>query len=631
MTQVKKTFWLSLFGLLIILVPGLLLQLRIHGMEHVIERAYLEDSTRVLSFADIQKKIPIPYEGILGKGFSSSHHWIRLTLRRAATTEDLILRIRPQYLDEIQLYTPEDPSHTPRISGDRVAWNDAEFRSLNHTFSVHLSEPVQIVWLRVSSTSTILMDINAFTPSNLRHIERSSEFFSNVYIGIMLCALLFAVFVAMGQCEPVAWVFVALQLSSICLALSMLGHLRLWFARAATPEALGMLGEHIALTNAVVSLIFYAVLLKLHDAPRWGVRIITVVIAAYPVLFGLLWLDQTRIAINVNVLVLLVSPPTLLLTAFGVRPGIPRDGESRFLSRSSLMIFFGLLTVALSLSSLPMLGVMPAREISLHNLLLPTVINDLMMLSLLFRRSQDKARAELSKAENMKLVEYELAFQTRKTQEQSRFMTMLTHELKTPLSIVRIAMSARHQSPDLQVRAQHAILDMNAVIDRCIQMMQVEAGASSVELVELDLLQLLTELKDGSEQPTRVHIDGASHLDFRSDPGLCSIIFRNFISNALKYGAPDEAVVIAIAQQSRDNQMGVLIEFRNHVGPVGMPDPKRVFEKFYRGVGAHRTIGAGLGLFLARGLARELGGDVTFNPGIGVVRFDLWLPGNAAG
>lgn len=329
---------------------------------------------------------------------------------------------------------------------------------------------------------------------------------------------------------------------------------------------------------------------------------------------------------NVFAVIVLIGPLTLMFASLGVQNGIKQDPESPFLSRSSLVIFFGLLTVAFSLSSLPALGLTPAPRLTLHKVLLPTVINDLMMMSLLCWASRKLARAEGRNAESLKVVERELASQTTKNQEQSRFLEMLTHELKTPLSIVRIAMSAPQQSQAARLRAQRAILDMNAVIDRCIQMIQVDAGASSVDLVDLDVVQLLTELKDGSEQPTRVLIEGPSRLLFRTDRDLCSIIFRNFISNALKYGAPEEALVITLKLQARDQRAGVLIEFRNDIGPAGMPDAGRVFEKFYRGPGAHRMLGAGLGLNLARGLARELGGDVIFSAGRDVVQFDLWLP-----
>jgi signal transduction histidine kinase len=64
----------------------------------------------------------------------------------------------------------------------------------------------------------------------------------------------------------------------------------------------------------------------------------------------------------------------------------------------------------------------------------------------------------------------------------------------------------------------------------------------------------------------------------------------------------------------------------NVPGEVGMPDPKRVFEKVYRAPGARRVPGAGLGLFLVHSIVRQLGGSLEYRPEAGMVHFHIWLP-----
>jgi signal transduction histidine kinase len=111
-----------------------------------------------------------------------------------------------------------------------------------------------------------------------------------------------------------------------------------------------------------------------------------------------------------------------------------------------------------------------------------------------------------------------------------------------------------------------------------------------------------------------------------TDIQLLGIILSNLIDNALKYSLANSVVTITVETRQRHGKAGMGIEVANLPGAAGMPDPAQLFRKYYRAPGAHAKTGSGLGLHVAEGFARKLGGELRFCPTNETVRFALWIP-----
>lgn len=116
--------------------------------------------------------------GVLSKGFSHDAEWVRLTI--AAVPEEevrqidhLVQRIRPVFLDQITLYDPLELAQGkhPRSTGDWTSMAAAESGSLNHTLRLAALPERRTVWLRLQTTSSHLMRIEALTPQESVHQE----------------------------------------------------------------------------------------------------------------------------------------------------------------------------------------------------------------------------------------------------------------------------------------------------------------------------------------------------------------------------------------------------------------------------------------------------------------------------
>ncbi len=210
--------------------------------------------------------------------------------------------------------------------------------------------------------------------------------------------------------------------------------------------------------------------------------------------------------------------------------------------------------------------------------------------------------------------------------EQDKFMSMLSHELKTPLSVMRIALEQDVLSDSTRAYAQQSVHDIDALIHRCLQADRLQYRNQANERLPCCLPNLLEDLQAGCAAPQTLHISVADLPIFKCDIQLLSIALGNLIDNAQKYATAGSMVQISAKVHGNWHRSGILISVANTPGSVGMPDASQVFKKYYRSPRAHRKTGSGLGLYLVDKVARQLGGWVRYAPTAELVCFELWLP-----
>ena len=220
-----------------------------------------------------------------------------------------------------------------------------------------------------------------------------------------------------------------------------------------------------------------------------------------------------------------------------------------------------------------------------------------------------------------------LTIEIRRRNEQDNFMSMLSHELKTPLSVLRIALEQPTLSDSTRLYAQKSVRDLDAVIYRCLQVDRLHQKSLNVNIQFCQVCELLDDLKESTASPQRLQIDAAVDLPaIYTDPQLLSMVLNNLMDNALKYAKSGSQVDIGVHPYSHHGRAGILVSVSNVPGAAGMPDPRQVFKKYYRSSGAHSQTGSGLGLYLVRNVVRLLGGWVRYKPTDGIVQFEIWLP-----
>jgi len=225
-----------------------------------------------------------------------------------------------------------------------------------------------------------------------------------------------------------------------------------------------------------------------------------------------------------------------------------------------------------------------------------------------------------------------LTLEIRRRDEQDRFMAMLSHELKTPLSVLRMTLGLRSRpggviSPTVRAHAQQAVQDMDAIIERCLEVDRLQQRRWHGSRQACQPAELLSELKTASYAPQRLVLSAPDLPRIITDTQLLRVALGNLIDNALKYAAPATPVQVSASPHTHQGKSGVLFGVINTIGQAGLPDARKVFKKYYRSPGARSKTGSGLGLYLVRHIARRLGGWVRYTTDASQVQFEFWLPG----
>lgn len=239
--------------------------------------------------------------------------------------------------------------------------------------------------------------------------------------------------------------------------------------------------------------------------------------------------------------------------------------------------------------------------------------------------------------------------QTQAIRSRDEFLMAATHELRTPLTNLRAHAEAIASEDGVEVELQKKFCNvlvsesirMGRLVDNLLSMGQIEAGSLVIENREVDLHQVFSEVQDqvhgqAEEKQQTIRMDIADKLPtVMGDIDQLRSAVINLVGNAVKY-TPNRGTVIIRCHHSELNddtaeslsQSVIRIEVIDDGAGISNEDQARVFEKFYRcGNSQASERGNGLGLPLAREVARLHGGDISLEsqPGKGC-HFTMELP-----
>lgn len=209
---------------------------------------------------------------------------------------------------------------------------------------------------------------------------------------------------------------------------------------------------------------------------------------------------------------------------------------------------------------------------------------------------------------------------------QRQLMGDVSHELRTPLSRIRVALELAAEDPSA---AKDVLADVGADLDEIDQLIaDILTTARLDGEPRLDRRPtLLSELVDRAVQrftarhPRRtLDLDlTAGELDIECDPVLLRRALDNLIDNAAKYSEAATPVKLIVRAAPKPNITHVVFEVVDHGIGMSAEELSRAFTPFWRADTSRtrRTGGVGLGLALARRIARAHGGDVTLTSATG--------------
>ena len=617
------------------------------AQDHISETAYWTDTTGTASFEQAQLAEYTPYKGVLSKGFSHHVQWVKLRINAVpsdsgsgsdsvgikGSSDKLVLRIRPVFLDNITLYDPLDLSQgkSTRITGDRTPLRSTEFESLHHAFVIQAHDAPRHVWLRLSTSSTQLMYVEALTLRDTLREEHGLWLAYSALLAIIFSCLMWVFISWLQDRDLVNGVFVLRQTVLLIYTACYLGYHRILLDGIFSAQQQDAFYSWTLLFTTMLTFIFEYRLLQEYAIARWGHHVLRAELTASLLAMLFMLIGRSDLALPLNTLLVGLGILSMFAISLFIRGSAPTEALSSglyLLPKRTIVAYYGFALVLLAVSIMPSLGLTRGMLISVYGVLLYGLLSGLVMTSLLVVRSRQMEKLRRKQANHLYLSQEQLAIETRRRQDQSQLLNMLMHELKTPLAVIDLALKDHAVGDKAQSYVGRAIDNMKSILNRSVQTDRLVDRPFEIKAQSFDLsTQIQQWVQDIPQADGRVSCQLVSVAQVQTDLQCMQIIISNLIENALKYGDSQQPVEVALKNQNHaDGRHGWCLQVTNAMGAVGRPEAEKVFTKYYRSALAQRQSGTGLGLFLAHNLAQQIGAELRYQPTNTHVCFEVWLP-----
>ena len=196
----------------------------------------------------------------------------------------------------------------------------------------------------------------------------------------------------------------------------------------------------------------------------------------------------------------------------------------------------------------------------------------------------------------------------------------IAHDLRSPITRIRgiaeVTLSTGKSLNEYENMAASTVEECDRLLDMINTMLMIsktESGVDRLSRQEIDLEGLVREacelfepIAEDKGVTLNCHVLDKSHLV--GDNRMIQRMLSNLLDNAIKYTASGGAVSLSVSENDKRDVVITVKDTGVGISPTDLP---RIFERFYRCDQSRSMLGIGLGLSLARTIARAHGGDIT--------------------
>jgi PAS domain S-box-containing protein len=229
------------------------------------------------------------------------------------------------------------------------------------------------------------------------------------------------------------------------------------------------------------------------------------------------------------------------------------------------------------------------------------------------------AGKRLNKNECVEFV-VDVTEQKQNEQRKNDFISMVSHELKTPLTSTigylqvsqkKVAVNGDQVTGSMLERASKQLKKMANLINGFLNIARLEAGQIHIDKKRFDLAVVLKEVEEGLVPEATSHqivFAPAEETWVIIDHDKIEQVINNFISNAIKYSPPHTTMQITCSKQGTNVRVAVKDEGMG----IRLEDQARLFDRFYRveGQETQSISGFGIGLYLCKEIIDRHGGNI---------------------
>jgi len=241
---------------------------------------------------------------------------------------------------------------------------------------------------------------------------------------------------------------------------------------------------------------------------------------------------------------------------------------------------------------------------------LEVVVNNLLSTNKLLEKRESELKTALSKEKELNELK-------------SRFVSMASHEFRTPLSSIMSSASLIGkyvEKGDIEKSSKHiariksSVNNLTGILNDFLSLSKIEEGKVIVNKENIKCRELcktiLKDVKSMLKGNKEINHDNVADIEIYTDPRVLKNILFNLLSNAIKYTSMDKGLIKLSAQMLNNNLM---IEVSDN--GIGIPEneQKHLFDRFFRATNVETIQGTGLGLNIVQRYVRLLDGDIQFS------------------
>ncbi len=592
------------------------------------------DPTRALTIDQAAASDFQPLNQAFSLGFTQDAVWLRITVdRRADATDEWWLEIQQPMMEDIRLYEQSaDGAFRERRGGEIYPHRTREVNHRNAIFKLQWDQPgVQTFYLRLASNKAMTARFKLWQPTAFFDTLMRDTILNSMFFGVnAVILLIYAAFWLQTRQKSSLYYLAYVSLLVLIYGVTM-GYVQSYLYPLHGDVTAKLFGGSVCLAVSVGAS-FASLLYDLRRLmPRFN-RIYLAILWGVPLFcLALIVLGYYPLAMPIIETVSMVN--SVVITTVPLYLGFRGHRHVWF-----YLLTFTILEAAVTVRFMNNLGFFPGAVWAETAMQTGTLIHLALMSCALiweYRRvSKERDRAEADKQR----MEVSLVQERQTNQQQKDFLGMVSHEFRTPLSIIEAsAHMLQHHSHDETERSQRyskierATDRLRSLLDNYLSRERLETIESKPQLREHDVIALakgtISEVLATSGPSVDLICDHPPATAC-CDPDLLRILLRNLLENARRHSLPQQTVSLTLTGLE-DN--GVRITVRDLGAGIPPDELPHVFDRFFRGRGSQGKVGAGLGLYLVRQIAAQHGGSVTVDSTLGVGScFTVTLPSLAS-
>jgi len=235
-----------------------------------------------------------------------------------------------------------------------------------------------------------------------------------------------------------------------------------------------------------------------------------------------------------------------------------------------------------------------------------------------------KSKSELEKKVEERTIDLLEAIARAKvlSEMKSRFVSMASHEFRTPLSTIlsSVSLLEHYTNPDQQekrhkhiTRIKSSVRDLIGILEDFLSLEKLEAGKLEFHYGDFDLKEFIEEIIDEMDEALKRK---TQQIDFRftgalqvfTDKKILRNIILNLLSNAMKYSCDNKIIYLVV----NSTGMETIISVKDEGIGIPLEDQKNLFSQFFRSQNVSDIPGTGLGLNIVKRYVEILNGNIHF-------------------